>query len=81
MAEEVSRAAKLQWYWDNPDYFMEEVLKIRDRNGLIVPLALKPAQRVFHNILEKQREEFGRDVVENCRELIVKMDSLLSQLS
>jgi hypothetical protein len=50
---------------------MDEVLKIRDRNGKIVKLTLNYPQRVFHNILEKQREEFGyvRAIVCKARRL------------
>lgn len=71
MAEEPTRAQKIAWYWEHPDIFMEEVLRIRNRNGQIVPLRLNHPQRVFHRILEKQREEQGyvRAIVCKARRL------------
>lgn len=49
------------------EFYAPRVLKIKDKNGVIVPLELNREQRYTHAILEKQRAETGK-----VRAIIVK---------
>lgn len=71
MSDDVPLEDKIAWYFDHPVTFMEERVRIRDRNGQIVPLKLNYPQLVLHSILEKQRKEFGyvRTIVCKARRL------------
>jgi len=45
----------------NPEYYMENYLRIRDKSGRIIDFKFKPAQKELYNIISKERQE-GRPV-------------------
>lgn len=56
-AEQGDRLKRLR---DDFEYFARHVLRIKAKDGSIVPLRLNEAQRRLHHALERQRRETGR---------------------
>jgi hypothetical protein len=42
------------------EFFAEQVLRIRDKDGLIVPFKLNTAQKYLHARIEAQKKKTGR---------------------
>lgn len=61
------QTAKLKLLKHNLPYFAEHCLKIKTKEGKIIPFVLNEAQLYLHNAIEKQRKETGK-----VRVLVVK---------